>query len=190
MDNNLELPKPPPTRRQRIFRFLRRAMVPAGLLLALAIVVYGGFAFRYWSNRPKLTRNFAAEWNRAILATPEGERAWPWYRSVVMGLLDGLPDDWDGEAEAVLKNKPLAAYIASKADVLRQARQVSKLPALGYRLQDTLAIEDAPLGYGPAQWQKTGADWKPEQPSENPQLINILLGATTAPEDRRVLPGG
>lgn len=134
------------------------------LILALFFGLYAKIYIDYWSNKPQLKRNFAAEINAEILKIPEDQRAWPKYRAALAKLkpesnkwntkLGVRPEDWP----------KIVKFIESHQDALSELRSASTLPHFGYLLSDEIPVEDRIVALASGR-----------APSENPMMITIML---------------
>jgi hypothetical protein len=137
-----------------------------GLLVGLPLLVYLWMLEDYWSSVPKPKRNYAAEINAEILAVPEEERAWPLYREALVKL-ERPPAEWERHDyhPRAPRWPEVVAYLERNQRPLAMLREAAGLPHLGYPLRDAIPREDLILTDGK----------EVEEPSENPQLMSVLL---------------
>ena len=138
--------KPTKPRKQRPLRWVLCSL--AGLA-AMLLLCYGLLAYAFYSNPPRLTRNFAAELNEPILAIPPAERAWPKYRKVLKDfreLEEPSPDFWVSE-EYIQSDYPAEAERAWRElnrHVVPKIRAASKFPRLGFIVRDGTDADELP----------------------------------------------
>lgn len=148
-----------PSPRWRVFWFV---MSP----LAIALAGYGYLYWSFWSNTPKIKRNFVAELNEPIAAIPEAERAWPRYREPLTKLQPVFrfwnePRHYRPDSSQRPKiEKAVERHQAALAAI----REASKLPHLGYLLSDGVPPEDAKVTGHP-----------PRAGTDNPKLSSTML---------------
>lgn len=144
------------------------------LPVALFLTVYIWLAVRYWSQHPRLTRNFSAEMNAEIETVPEAERAWPHYRELLMQLDCHLPPEFFESPEYVGNPDPVRvrAITCTKKNhaLLPRLREVAAMPKLGYMYRD--ASDPADLAWM-QHLQMGSGQAKPA--SDNPLVWEILL---------------
>lgn len=129
---------------RQIFKFVTGIIVP---ILAICGGFYGWLVWRYWSNPPKLTHNYAAELNAPVLKFPEAQRAWPIYREAVMALETEAPDAWHElhDFEKGAGDPEISRFVSSRENVLAKVRRAAQSPSLGFTLSDAETPEDARL---------------------------------------------
>ncbi len=140
------------------------------LLLLQVCGVYGFLAWRLYRHENKLSRNYSAELNAPILATPEEKRAWPHYLAAIEQL-EGIRSftiyhpaspEWAKIVEVLQRNQqPLAAI-----------REASELPFLGFLLSDgvpELTYRTEAKLFGRNHWYSAKAE------TENPNLLVVML---------------
>lgn len=142
------------------------------IVLVLPASVYGLLAYRFWSNKPQLKHNYAAELNAPIEKIPLADRAWPHLRAALTKLKPGL-ERWKPEEFSL--DSPswpqVMAFVGEYQAALAELRQAAKLPRLGYIYTDSIHPEDLKLfASGP-----TAPDELPEPPSANPVLLQVNL---------------
>lgn len=155
-------------------RYWRRLFVSL-LILAAA---YAWISYCYWTNPPKIRRNFTAEINAEIDSIPKHERAWPRYRKALLAIQE---PDWHEHnigpvpwAARYLEENPegwqqALRFVELHRAQLKEVREAAKLPSLALHISDGVKPDDAPL-FG-------------EHPStDSPMVITWLL-----PEVRSLL---
>ena len=173
--------------KKRSRHWLCRAFVHAshGLLaILLAIVcVYGLLAWRYYSGKPTITRNFAAEYNKTIEQIPEKDSAWDLYVQIY-ALLGNEPDfpvkvrhnqtinawpyiDFNGP----FYPKALA-YLQTHQDALTLIRKAAAKPHLGTKLSDAVDPRIIQIDQ-----ERNHTSAYTDKPSANPMLIHTQLPA-------------
>lgn len=164
-----------PSRRRSLARWLWFLAKFAGGTLLIACAIYGVIAYRYFSQTPRLTRNFAAELNAPILKIPEADRAWPLYRIALEKLNRRLPSEIyvsDEYLECPDRERFRAsARFSRNREVLALIKAAAARPRMGFVLSDQWTAEDLP-------WLKNvyhGAEHSLEPPSENPMLLAVVL---------------
>jgi len=130
--------------------------------------------------KPKITRNYAAELNTPALATPEHQRAWPIYREVLIAIAHNSPPLWrhyGSEYQRIIHHPEVIAFLKLQQPQLRRAIDASKLPHLGHILSDEHTADDIRLNarHLNDEQRKQYIAPKPQPPSENPDLMNVLL---------------
>lgn len=153
-----------------------RGWQATGVLLLLALVLYGYWAAQYWLRTPRIARNYLAEMNAPVLAIPEPERAWTLYREALVKLpkvpeifgeagqkFPALSPGQPGWAEAV-------KFVEDHQVLLEKVRGAARLDKMGYRMTsngDPLLMKARNPGYEPS----------PEDlvENENPDMVGILL---------------
>jgi hypothetical protein len=164
-------------------RFLKRSAI--GLLL-VAIVGggwYGVVAYRYWSNPPKITRNYSEELNAPVRAVPENERAWPIYREVMTKLARTSTDASLRVRECqdvpfVVPDRPkAAATLRREAALLERVRATSRLKSMGHLLSTEISREDRAFNARHSDnWNRPQREQEPPvPPEENPPLSSVKL---------------
>jgi hypothetical protein len=171
----------PPSRPIRWLWFLAKF---AGGMLLVACAVYGVIAYRYFSQTPRLTRNFAAELNAPILEIPKADRAWPLYRIALEKLSRRLPSEIyvsDEYLESPDRERFRAsAMFAQNRKVLSLIKAAAARPRMGFVLSDQWTAEDLP-------WLKNSGDGREQTlgpASANPDLMAVLL---PPPDDMQLL---
>lgn len=143
--------------------------------------IYGVVAYRYWNNRPKVSRNYSAELNAPLAAVSENQRAWPIYREALFAVSKDVPRHWsdnERQYERVLHVPEVVDHIVRQEPMLRRVREAAKLTSLGFTLADAAPPEDRRLRTRRNAWENDRRPESPEeQPSENPALLNVLLTA-------------
>jgi hypothetical protein len=155
-------------------------------VFVVGAAIYGWFAYRYWSDSPKLSRNYAAELNAPVLKFPAEQRAWPVYREAIIELSTDAPDAWRlvESVRDLVKNPELAAWLREHEHALAEFRRASKLPSLGHLLADQHTADDRRMQE--ASKRKSQREYEasrpplqqpppPPEPSENPLLMAVLL---------------
>jgi hypothetical protein len=157
------------------YKACRLAIQSIAATFLLAVVLYLFFAAQVLLSRPNIARNFSAEFNAAVAATPESRRAWPLYLDAIRkfgvrpeyidrGEVPFTPGDphWDEHVP----------WLRSHAAALDTVRAAASRPILGRLLTPDIgddldqAMRDAgrPVGARPNF-----------PPVENPLMIGVLL---------------
>jgi hypothetical protein len=163
----------------------------AALLLALA--AYTVMAAMFFLAHPAITRNYAAELNKPILALPESQRAWPIYFEAIQkfGRIPP-PIEWpsgqhlqrDAHGNPIIPTPDdprwaaAVAWVESNGEGLALTRRAAAMPHLGFPLRTRL-----PEDY--ARWKTEHAThfellFPPPSPSpgasdDNPPLLGLLI---------------
>ncbi|HEY5311140.1 MAG TPA: hypothetical protein VIK18_01430 [Pirellulales bacterium] len=112
------------------------------------------------------------------MALPASERGWPRYLPILAELAGDWPkEQWDGEPADVLTREDVRAFVQGKRAILAQARELAKLPALGYALRDRPTLEEALSEHPELTREQLEKSLQPA--SENPCLIEIRLPFST-----------
>ncbi len=126
----------------------RRALQAAGGVLALVLVVYAGFAIRYWGARPKVTRDYIADVNVKALAVPREQAAWPVYREALLSV-SIPPELWRKNGFDWKPGEPgwdqTAKVVESNSGPIARLRDAAARPGLGFLASSRVAPEDRPL---------------------------------------------
>ena len=161
--------KPTNPRKQRPLRW---ALCSLAGLAAMLLLCYGLLAYAFYSNPPRLTRNFAAELNKPILAIPPAERAWPKYREVLKDFRE-LPSEYWGSDEYIESDSrpedEQRAWRDLNRNVIPKIRAASKFPRLGFVVRDGTDADE--IGVSPSGTVKFG--FEPSSP--NPQIMMVRL---------------
>lgn len=160
-------------KRHWLWHAQRRVGQGALILVAGLAVTYGALWIRFASGSPTISRNFAAELNAPVLATPERERAWTVYRPAIIALMPLMRahEGWD---EVIAAKPGTPEFERAKAAVeafephLATIREAAKMPTFGLLLTDSVDVELSKAMNPEAEAVAT-------QPSENPMLIGVLL---------------
>lgn len=146
-------------------------------MLLTVVVTYAVASYQYYSRRPTIARNYAAELNREAEATPVDQRAWPRYRAAKLRLevpqeeLDGKPWPWKNLRPGHAAWPDAVALAERNAPVYAEIREAATLRALGFILTATLdpALDSNAGSFPP--------DALPPVPalSGNPPLLNTLM---------------
>jgi hypothetical protein len=160
-----------------------------GCLLGVMLATYAVLAVMFFAYTPSVKRNYSAEINARILATPEEARAWPVYLGA-MKELGRVPLELESSLEKpgekpdpnkrvdVWPQRPgderwpaAAAWVNSKHGALEKVRRASSMAHLGFPLWDQL-----PEDYRKFQAERSGTPLGPAVPrEENPMLVGVLL---------------
>jgi hypothetical protein len=140
------------------------------IVLALLVLVYGVQAARLYRHSPKLTHNYVAEWNAPSLAVAEDERAWPIYRTAVLGQHGDVPVYEMSDLNPASPNwSALNTYIADNDSTLELCRRAAAMPRLGAVL-DAKVDSDLLQALGIAQVGRSSA---PASASDNPDFLAV-----------------
>ncbi len=156
-------------RRRRKLGCLAILLTPV-VIVAILLVWFG---FRIFAT-PKITRNYTAEFNERFEGVPETDRAWPIYKRAIILEMDhprpGATESewpiypgWSHWSEV----KDWLVEIRPEIDLVREA---ARKPVLGKPLSD---INDQDIARASAL--VAGRVFTPEQASENPTVIDVLL---------------
>jgi hypothetical protein len=116
-----------------------QALRVAAWPMAALLLFYCGFAVYFFAGRPSPRVDYVAVLNRAIEATPEEDRAWPFYRRALLG----LEPDWRQQlpARGFADSRPgserwleLLEFTKQHQAELEMIRQGGERPALGFVL--------------------------------------------------------
>jgi hypothetical protein len=160
-------------KRHWLWHVQKRVGQGALILVAGLAVTYGALWIRFATGSPTIARNFAAELNAPVLATPESDRAWLVYRPAIIAIQPVMREH-EGWEDALLAKPGAPEFDKGKAAVeafapqLATIRRAAKMPTLGYLLSD---VSDPEL----TKAINPGSEVEPTQPSENPMLIGVLL---------------
>lgn len=116
-----------------------------GAILILVLAAERESFGQFRSEKPHITRNYAAEFNKTVSALPESRRAWPVYIDVMITIAPDAPMLWryhGHEPERVIHNAEVAAYLKKHQVPRSRAIEASKLPHLGHILTDKRAAHD------------------------------------------------
>ena len=108
-----------------------RATQGVGLVLLLALLVYAAEAVRFHTAKPVIAKRFISDHDAALAGIPEGDRAWPLYRRLIIEL-DPLRDRLDeiggagDEADAVL-----IEFASARPELLDLTREAAARPRYG-----------------------------------------------------------
>ncbi len=154
-------------------RAQRALVIGVALFFAIPVIVYAAIAARFYTGKPTVARNYAAEWNARFDGVPEEDLAWSLYVRAIPTFPPNLrelidvwpnvrPDDpgWD-DARAWLRER------AAGVDLLRTAAQ---RPTLGHRYRDSLHPD-----YAAAIGATGDMEIEAGTPNENPMLMNVLF---------------
>jgi len=155
-------------------------MKTAYACLVLVLLAHQEAIGQFTTDKPKITRNYAAELNKPALATPESQRSWPIYREVMIAIARDEPKLWThhrNEYWRILHNEPIVAHLKRQGSELQRAIAATKLPHLGHILADQPTADDLRYDmrhmddYDRRRYQLR----KPEAASENPDLMAVLI---------------
>lgn len=110
---------------RRYFRRARHAML---LAVGVAFGLYFMALVRYIGSRPTISRDYLAEFNAPILATPKEQRAWPRYLEAlepVAGLGFAMEPGEHGWEDTL-------GVLQRHEDLIPKIRAAAELPTLGY----------------------------------------------------------
>jgi hypothetical protein len=134
-------------------------------------------------SEPVITRNYLAELNAAVEATPDNQRSWSIYRRVLIDLAEEKPADWNtkrNDCESGLVKPHVAEHIRRRESSLAEVRSAAELPSLGCALVAELSREDRRLlARHSDQAARERAEHAPIPPADdNPSLflVHILAG--------------
>jgi hypothetical protein len=145
-----------------------------GLLLGVivaAVLVYSGMLVWFHTAKPRLSRNFAAEFNARFASVPAGERAQTAYFAAFEQMPEP-PEDLRSDGFTGLRpGDPLwpvlLEFLRQVGPGLKQVRRAAAMPVLGMELSDGRA----------RGWSLTAAARavEPDPPSANPEMVGVLL---------------
>jgi len=153
------------------WRAARRTVHGCMALLLSGVLGYGVLAARYFGGSPNIARNYVAEFNAPVLATPEGDRAWPVYLRAITAF--GEQPEWVGVEEAQRDRAAVEAWVRSKAGALEVTREAAAKPVLGAVLSFRLTEEYRAALRASGRLGGVEADEGPEP--ENPLVMGVLL---------------
>lgn len=131
------------TKRKRplVWHVWRRGWQAVGCVLVVLVISCGWLIARSWLATPTISRDFVAEINKPVLATPESERAWPLYREA-FGLMASIGEpplfkkDGDLSGDLVMPQnaewQSLVEYGQKIAPALNLIARGAERPELGY----------------------------------------------------------
>lgn len=160
-------------KRHWLWHVQKRVGQGALILVAGLAVTYGALWIRFASGSPTISRNYLAELNAPVLATPEIERAWTVYKPAIIKILPIMEarEGWDeviGAKSGTPEFETAKAAAEAFEPHLVTIREAAKMPEFGYLLSDA---SDPEL----AKAINPEVEIEPTQPSENPMLIGVLL---------------
>lgn len=109
-------------------RYLRRARHAILLAVAVAFGLYFLAVVRYIGSRPTISRDYLAEFNEPILATPEEQRAWPRY----LEALETVARPGFAMEPGERGWEDTLAVLQRHEDLIPKIRAAAELPTLGY----------------------------------------------------------
>ena len=149
-------------------------------LVVFVVAVWGRFPCLA-RTQPEIDDNYLADRNAEAVATPPEERAWPAIYEPLLAM-EPIPDfmnerRWPFGTGYAGTTPPTAeqwqtarAYISEHQGHLAELRTAAGLPALGIVLSDVVDQDYAPLAAA-----ARGYAFKPDTPTENPPMWDILL---------------
>lgn len=150
-------------------RILRRACKALALAFVLLALAYGGLCWWYYSQAPRLARNYAAELNAPILKIPPEKRAWTHYRRA-LEVLEPLQENEFAEKPTDKDWPATAAYLKRNAEALAMIRETAKIRPLGMLVHD--GVDPADIAWKVRRGELTEeAAANSTPPSENPPLV-------------------
>lgn len=173
------------------WRMAKRGAQGLGALLACMIVLYVVLVVRYYMGEPKITRDYVAEYNAAVDAIPEEQRAWPVYLEAIKAWQPPAASLYDlgQDMLAVMPGDEhwpdVQRYATGNTKTLALIREAAALPSLGrplahtidpalkarqQRFRKALGLDDALDADARDQTQQ---DQK--KPSEHSMLVYIML---------------
>lgn len=160
-------------KRHWLWHAQKRVGQGALILVAGLAITYGALWIRFASGSPTIARNYTAELNAPVLATPESERAWTVYRPAIIAIQPAIRehDGWDllNDAKPGTPEFDKAkAAVEAFAPQLATLRKAAAMPTLGYLLSDATDAEFE-VALNPMSTPTHTS------PSENPKLFNVLL---------------
>ncbi len=153
-----------------------------GVLIGALICLYLAVAARAFLTHPTISRNYVAEINASVNSIPEGDRAWPLYRSAYLAQ-PRMPEEIAKDFPLILPGDPrwpaALAYLKDSARTIDLLHQGAARPSLGRPVSSVVDPElDAHArvlsGIDPDKAHADAyADVQAEDP--NPDLIGVLL---------------
>ncbi len=155
-----------------------------GMLLAVGVLVYALLAARYFAGSPTLSHNYFKEFNKAMSAVPERDRAWPEYRRALMGMPNWPNSDIQNDWPLILPDDPqytvARAYIQAAQPQLDIIRAAARRPQLGCEWK-----QEPDIDFEVRLAQRRGMDEKSiaamrdsarlTKQVENPEVVSVLL---------------
>ncbi len=168
------------------WQFQRRTGHAIVALIGLLVLAYIVQAIRFYTGSPTISRNYLAELNAPIVATPADQRGYPVFLQAIQ-TLEPVPDDVSGigpipsgadigsfsfAAAAPGEDRwpQMAAYVSRNAEGLALLRKSAGYPHFGY-----VASNVTDTAYNQAMLHHRVPLPEEEQPIENPDLIGVLL---------------
>jgi len=156
-----------------------RKWIKALAVVVGCIIIFGGaysvVAYRFWANKPQLTRDLLAELNAPFEQIPVEERAWPKLRSALVQLRPGI-DQWESSKRTAKDWQALEAFVAENQQAISRLREAAKLPRLGYIYAVGYHREDWPLILETGtKTEDLAADELPPAPVANGMLLEVPL---------------
>ena len=140
-------------------------------LVAVYLFLYG----RALIDTPNIKRNYLAEWNAAMLATPEADRAAPLYAKANRAIA-AAPGLKDGVRFMVERDPIERGYAVSKAFLESNPQLVPLIRDATRKARMGLVLSDADPGQ---EWSMLGNDGAgtphPKEATQNPVLMGVLL---------------
>lgn len=168
------------------WHFQRRTGHAVLALIGLLVLAYIVQAIRFYTGSPTISRNYLAELNAPIIATPADQRGYPIFLEAI-STLERVPNEVSGAPPApsgadvgsfsFATSEPtgeqwpaLAAYLSRNAEGLALLRKAAAMPHFGYVASNV--TDDA---YNQAMLHHGIPLPDPEVKVENPDLIGVLL---------------
>ncbi len=161
--------------RPRLVKAFIRTLQGIVVFLGLLLCLYGFLTLRYTMGKPKLSRNYAAEYNATIEQIPLQDRAWDLYAQT-FAMMSEVPKPlldagWPDIAPTSPLYQQALEYLNTHQDVLAIVHKAAAKPRLGALLSDTPdpriveTLNQSPST--PVPMKKTA--------SANPSMLEIIL---------------
>ena len=134
------MPRPPEQgdREPSVARPIILGFAAAALIVVLAVGGwYAWIAIPYFTGVPTIRRDYVAEANAPVLATPAEDRAWPLYRQAILAMPPDIPELRHGNPIRLVRSEAWAETVAAVAERERSlslARQGASRPVTGFLL--------------------------------------------------------
>ncbi|MCE7974100.1 MAG: hypothetical protein DYG92_07205 [Leptolyngbya sp. PLA1] len=151
------------------WRAARRTVHGCMAVLLTGVLGYGVLAARYFGGSPNVSRNYMAELNAQVLATPEGERAWPLYLRAIPAF--GEQPAWFDQESSERSASEVDEWVRSKGHAFEMAREAASKRMLGAVLSSRLQPEY--IAALRASGREGSVDEGPGP--ENPLMMGVLL---------------
>lgn len=132
-------------KRHWLWRFARPATRAVAVTIAILLLGFGSFAWRFYTREPWVAMDYVGLWNARTSKVPESDRAWPAYREASLALARLARANCTDNSNRVherLKERPWTpAWDRAKADAIQAAPLLSAI-----RTAAAKPMIGAPLG--------------------------------------------